>query len=75
MIDTDSTRRIFHVIPSVSILNQLTLPSFPCVVDASVYVSKARPRTVLPMGNVNENYRGSNVTSVSTNVTSILVIV
>ena len=52
-----------------------SLSFFPCVLVASVYVSKARSRTVLLMGNVNENCRGSNVTSVSTNVTSIVVIV
>ena len=39
------------------------LSFFPCVLAASVDVSKARSRTVLPMGNVNENCRGRNVTS------------
>ena len=52
-----------------------SLSFFPCVLASSVYVSKGGFRTVLPMGNVNENWRGSNVTSVSTNVTSIVVIV
>ena len=52
-----------------------SLSFFPCVLAASVYVSKTRPHTVLPMDYVNKNCRGSNVTSVSTNVTSIVAIV
>ena len=52
-----------------------SLSFFPYVLAVSVYVSKARPHTVLPRDYVNENFRGSNVTSVSTTVTSIVVIV